>query len=247
MATKLHQILALEKGIKGQTEGEVTRAYHDAQRTPMFNGLTRTYAPKDEEGERFPPERKMTRYTVADILARAAAAWTRQADIVATKDATNQVARANVVVDGTVVLENVPVTTLLYLEKTLQNVRELVLKLPVLDPEVEWGSVPDAATGLWKSTPEETVKTKKVPKAFVKAPATDRHPAQVDVFTEDVVVGYWTKTQFSGAMPAGEKLDLLHRIENFAASVKLAREYANQVDAVDRQIGQAVFDHLFHR
>lgn len=245
MATRLHQILALEKGIKASTEGQVTRAYHDAQRAPMFNGLTRTYAPKDEEGERLPSERKITQYTVEGVIERAVTAWTKQADIVATKDATNQVARADIIVDGVVLAPNVPVTTLLYLEKMLQNVRELVLKLPVLDPEVQWGTEPDASTGLWRSEPEETVRTKKIPKAFTKAPATDKHPAQVEMFTEDVVVGYWTKTLFSGAMPAGHKLDLLRRIENLAESVKLAREYANQAEAVNRQIASALFDHLF--
>jgi phage gp46-like protein len=187
----------------------------------------------------------MTQFTAADVLNRAVTAWTRQADIVATKDATNQNARADIMVDGQVLVPGVPVATLLYLEKLLQNVRELVLKLPVLDPEVKWGDTPDAATGLWRSEPEETVKTKKIPKAFIKAPATERHPAQVEMFTEDVVVGYWTKTLFSGAMPAGQKLDLLRRIESLAESVKLAREYANQAEAVDRQIAAALFGHLF--
>lgn len=245
MANKLHQILALEKGVKGQTEGEVTRAYHDAQRTDMFHGLTRTYQPIDEEGERLPAERKLMRYTADDIINRAVTAWTRQADLVATKDATNQTARADVVVDGTTLLTDVPVTTLLYLEKMLQNVRELLLKLPVLDPEVEWGDTPDAATGVWKSAPDLTIRTKKVPKAFVKAPATDKHAAQVEVFSEDVAVGTWTRTLFSGALPATRKQALIRRVERLSESVKLAREYANQAVAVDRTIGAAIFTHLF--
>lgn len=245
MPVKLHQILALEKGVKGQTEGDITRAYHDAQRIPMFGGMTRSYLPTDDEGERLPSERKVVQHTAQDIIGRAVAAWTRQADVVATKDATNQVARADVIVDGVALIEQVPVTTLLYLEKTLQNVRELVLKLPVLDPEVEWGTAPDSATGLWKSETDQTVRTKKVPKAFVKAAATERHPAQVDVFTEDVIVGTWSRTLFSGALPATEKHRLLRRIEGLAEAVKMAREYANQADAVQRHIGDAVFTHLF--
>lgn len=245
MAIKLHQILALEKGIKGQTEGTVTRAYHDAQRPALFLGMTRSYLPADDEGERLPSERKMAQTTADGIVGQAVAAWTRQADIVATKDATNQTARADVVVDGVTILTQVPVTTLLYLEKTLQNVRELVLKLPVLDPEVEWGSAPDNATGLWKSTTDQTVRTKKVPKAFTKAPATDKHPAQVDVFTEDVIVGTWSRTLFSGALPATRKAELLQRIERFGESVKMAREYANQAEAIDKKIGEAIFAHLF--
>jgi phage gp46-like protein len=93
--------------------------------------------------------------------------------------------------------------------------------------------------------PEETVRTKKIPKAFIKAPATDKHPAQVDVYTEDVIVGTWTRTMFSGSLPAGRKLDLLRRVDAVAEAVKMAREYANQADAVDRKIGAALFDHIF--
>lgn len=244
-ALRLHQVLALHKGIRGQTEGEITRAYHDAQRTANFNGLTRVYTPKDDEGERLPQERKMVQYTANDIIVRAVTAWTRQADILATKDAANQIARADIVVDGAVLVENVPVTTLLYLEKMLQNVQELVRKLPVLDPEVEWGNAPDAATGLWKSTVEETVRTKKVPRAQVLYPATDKHPAQVQAYNEDIIVGTWARTLFSGSLPAGHKLDLLHRIEHLAEAVKVAREQANQAEAADRHIGSAIFDHLF--
>lgn len=245
MPVKLHQILALEKGVKGQTEGDITRAYHNAQRTALFVGMTRTYLPKDDEGERLPAERKLAQFTADGIIGQAVAAWTRQADVVATKDATNQVARADVIVDGVALLTGVPVTTLLYLEKMLQNVRELILKLPVLDPEVEWGPTPDGATGLWKSAVEDTVRTKKVPKAFVKYPATDKHPAQVDAFTEDVIVGTWSRTSFSGALPASRKQGMLRRVEELGEAVKMAREYANQADAVDRKIGAAVFAHLF--
>lgn len=244
MATKIHQILALQKGIMGQTEGAVTRAYHDAQRTAMMQGLTRVYQPLDVEGEQLPPEKKMVQFTAQDILARAADAWVRQADIIATKDTSNQLARADVIVDGTVLLSDVPVSTLLYLEKTLKNVRELILKLPVLDPEVDWGTGPDPATGLWRSATEETVRTKKIPKAFVKYPATEKHAAQVETFTEDVIIGKWAKTLLSGALPAGRKLELLRRVERLSDSVKLAREYANQTNAVDREIGSTVFDHI---
>jgi hypothetical protein len=247
-ALRLHQVLALEKGAKSQTESEVTKAYQDAQRVALFNGLTRVYTPRDEEGERLPSERKIVQSTAALIIKRATDAWSRQADLVITKDAANQTARADIVVDGERIAENVPVTTLLYLEKTLQNVRELVRKLPVLDPEVEWGNAPDAATGLWKSSAEETVRTKKVPKAFVKAWPTADHPnivPQVDTYTEDNIVGTWSKTLFSGALPARHKLDLITRIEHLADAVKVARETANQAEAADRQIGSAVFGHLF--
>jgi len=248
MATRLHQILALARGNQTHTEAAITRVYHDAQRTDRFGGLIRVYAARDEDGERLPQERKTVQLDADQLIARAVEAWTAQADLMVTKDATNQIAKASVIVDGTVVVADVPVATLLYLEKVLQNVRTFVLSLPVLDPEVDWGSGPDAATGLWKSAPEETVRTKKVPKSFVKAWPTKDHPnivPQVDTYTEDVIVGTWTKTLFSGALPAGRKTELLGRVDRLAAAVKVAREYANQADVVDRRIGSAIFEHLF--
>ena len=48
----------------------------------------------------------------------------------------------------------------------------------------------------------QTLRTKKVPRNHVKAEATEKHPAQVEVYYEDVAVGYWTTVKFSGALPA---------------------------------------------
>jgi hypothetical protein len=245
MPPKLHQILALEKGVKGSTEGTITRTYHDAQKQALFQGLTRVYKPNDtDDRDLLPSETKIVQLTAADVLDRAVKAWVRQADVVATKDRTNQDAQANVVVDGEALLFDVPVTTLLYLDRVLDKVRELITKLPVLDPEVDWGNNPDPATGLWKSRPEQTVRTKKVPKAFVRAPATDKFPAQVDTFTEDVIVGTWERVLFSGALPAPRKAELLTRVQNLQESIKLAREEANTIEVVPQYVGQILFDHL---
>lgn len=243
MPTQLHQILALEKTAKAATEGEVTAAYKDIQKPVLFQGLTRVYKPLDDaDTEYLPPERKMVQMGVDDVIGRAVQAWSRQADLVATKDATNQLARADVLIDGAVLLRQVPVTTLLYLEKKLTDVSTLLRKAPVLDPETKWE--PDPTTGQWRSEPEKTIRSKKVPKAFVRAQATDKHPAQVDMFTEDVPVGMWTKTLHSGAMAATRKAELLNRVETLAAAVKVAREYANRADVVDARIGDLVFGYL---
>ncbi len=36
----------------------------------------------------------------------------------------------------------------------------------------------------------------------VKAEATDKHPAQAELYCEDMPIGYWTTVKFSGALPA---------------------------------------------
>src|SRR4029453_1812160 len=89
----------------------------------------------------------------------------------------------------------------------LQN--SLLRSLPVLDPADD-GNL-DENQGVSKSEPVPTGRTKKVPRAFEKAKATDKHPAQVEVFTEDIPVGTWTTTKLPGAFPESRKADLLHK------------------------------------
>ncbi len=81
--------------------------------------------------------------------------------------------------------------------------------------------------------------------AFVKAQATDKHPAQVDVVHEDRVVGLWHTTKRSGAVPASRVRQLLSRVEKFQRAVKIAREGANMAEAPKVDVGRGIFDYLF--
>jgi hypothetical protein len=152
-------------------------------------------------------------------------------------------AKANVVVDNVTVLKDVPVTTLLFLEKQLVDIHTFVEKLPVLDPGEDWDYSPDV--DYYASEAYQTTKTKKVLKNHVKAEATKEHPAQVETYTEDVVVGYWTTVKFSGAMPAKEKNELLDRVRKLQEAVKLAREEANGMEVQTKKIGAAVLHYVF--
>ncbi len=58
----------------------------------------------------------------------------------------------------------------------------------------------------------------------MKAEATDKHPAQVGVYYEDVAVGFWRTVKFSGALPAKRVGELLERVEKLQQAVKFARE-----------------------
>ena len=103
----------------------------------------------------------------------------------------------------------------------------------------------DEATGVYTTLPVQTTKTAKVPRNHVRAEATPQHPAQVDVFTEDVVVGTWTTRKLSGGLPATRKAALLTRVDALLEAVKMAREEANTVEVTDQRIGRRVFDYLF--
>ncbi|MEV4468095.1 hypothetical protein ACFFR3_26640 [Nonomuraea salmonea] len=241
--TKLNQILAVEKGVKSDVQRKVTDAYHQIQKAPLLSGLSRTYQPIDDEGERLPPESTRVQVQAEEVLKGVGTTLTRLFDVTATKDWANCEAKASVRVDGEVLLEDVPVTYLLFLEKQLTDVYTFVSKLPTLDPAETWSR--DEATDTWRTDPVKTTRTKKVPRNHVLAEATEKHPAQVQVYNEDVVVGYWTKVAFSGALPQRRVNELLTRVQKLQDAVKYAREEANGTQVVDRKIGDKVFTYLF--
>ncbi|MEU4831329.1 hypothetical protein [Streptosporangium sp. NPDC023615] len=242
MATKLNQILAVEKGVKSDTQRKVTDAYHTIQKNALLSGISRTYQPIDDEGERLPPESTRVQVQGEDLLKQVGAALVRLFDVTATKDWANCSARADVKVDGSTLLEDVPVTYLLFLEKQLVDLHTFVAKLPVLDAAETWTL--DQSTDCWRTEPVKTTRTKKVPRNHVKAEATDKHPAQVEVYHEDVVVGFWTKVTFSGAVPQKRVNELLERIGRLQNAVKFAREEANGTEITYQRVGEKVLGYL---
>ncbi|GII55259.1 hypothetical protein Pth03_36480 [Planotetraspora thailandica] len=240
--TKLNQILAVEKGVKADAQRKLTDAYHTIQKGPLLSGISRSYQPIDDEGEQLPSESTRVQVQAEGVLRDVAVALTRLFDVTATKDWANCTATASVTVDGQVILADVPVTYLLFLEKQLVDLHTFIGKLPTLDPSETWAL--DENTDTWRTEPVKTTRTKKVPRNHVLAEATDKHPAQVQVYNEDVVVGYWTKVAFSGALPQRRVNELLGRVQKLQDAVKYAREEANGVEITDRRIGDAVFGYL---
>ncbi|MBT2528839.1 hypothetical protein J7E91_26395 [Streptomyces sp. ISL-99] len=240
---KLNQIIAVEKGVKSKAQQDLTAAQHSLQKPALLAGISRTYQAKDEEGEQLPPESTRVQVRAEDVLRETAKTLTRLFDVTATKDWANCTARADVTVDGRVLVSEAPVSYLLFLEKQLADINAFVRKLPVLDASEAWTL--DPSTDDWKTDPVRTLRTKKVPRNHVKAEATDKHPAQVDVYYEDIPVGYWTTVKFSGALTARRVNELLERVEKLQQAVKFAREEANGAEVVDQRVGDAVFGYLF--
>ncbi|MGW7006738.1 DUF7873 family protein [Streptomyces sp. NPDC054933] len=240
---KLNQIIAVEKGVKSSSHQDLTTAHHGLLKPALLAGISRTYQAKDEEGEQLPPESTRVQVKAEDVLRDTATTLTRLFDVTATKDWANCTARADITVEGRVLLREVPVSYLLFLEKQLAELSTFVRKLPVLDGAESWSL--DPSTDWWRTEPVRTVRTKKVPRNHVKAEATDKHPAQVEVYYEDVPVGYWTTVKFSGALPARRVNELLARVEKLQQAVKFAREEANGTEVTDQHVGDAVFGYLF--
>lgn len=242
--TKLNQLIAIEKGVTSRTLDTWKNAYHRLQKPALFTGITRNYRPKDEEGDTLPPESTKVQARVIDEVDAVKDSLVRLFDVIASKDKTNTVATADIVLDnGTIVARDVPVPFLLYLEKKLTDVMTFVKKLPTLDPSEEWEW--DDNANAYRTPISQTTRTKKVPKAFVKAPATERHAAQVEVFNEDVIVGTWDTVKFSGALPVKTVTEMAERVEALQKAVKFAREAANATDVTDLQVGRDITSYIF--
>jgi hypothetical protein len=65
------------------------------------------------------------------------------------------------------------------------------------------------------------------------------------MYMEDVWVGTWTTTKFSGAIPAATRNAMLERVRKLADAVKTAREEANSIDVRAHKIGAAVLGYVF--
>lgn len=239
---KLNQILAIEKGIKARTAGTVTKLYHLVQKPTLLSGLAKTYLPIDDAAQHYPPERQRVQVKAEETLKATRKALSELFDVTAQKDFANCGAKANVVVGGTPLLENVPVTYLLFLEKQLVDFRTLVSKIPTLDSSEDWRL--DEATGLFKTEQTKTTRTAKVQRPIVLYDATEEHPAQTQLITEDVVVGHWTTTKQSGALTADRKVELLERIATLVEAVKFARETANNTEAPKVAVSDVLFSYL---
>lgn len=241
---KLNQILAIEKGVKTRAAKTETAIYHQFQKSNGLVGLARSYSPITEDGEPLPAESTPVQVRVKDLVADLVDELVEVFDVVATKEWANTEAVADIKLeDGTTLLALVPVTYLLFLEKQLTNLHAVASKIPTLDPTEVWHL--DANQGVYATTPVETVKTKKVPKVLVKAAATDKHPAQTEVYSEDIPVGRWSTIRFSGALPDTDVKRIIGQIENLQKAVKYAREEANVLEVDTKKVGEKVLDYVF--
>lgn len=234
--THLSVLLALEKGARERAHQAVTALHREAQKAQLYDGLSKTYRPKNEDGDVQPPQSQNVRAHADEVLVQLADLLRRPWDLTATRDETNRHAVADVVVQlpsgsETTLLTGVPAVHLLWLEKQLNDLRTFVGKMPVLDPAEQWTY--DPALGHHRSPSVETLHTRKVPDGLVLYEATKEHPAQVQPYNRDEVVGTWTTIKYSGALPWDRQRQILDRIDALRDAVKAARERANLVEVRD--------------
>lgn len=245
MATKLHQILAVEADIRNQATKDLTEIYHAIQKADLVTGLFKEYRPIRDGDTKLPSERKALQVRVTEKLKEAVAIMERQFDVTATRDVSNCGARADIVLDdGTVLAKDLPSMYLLWLEKKLEELHAVVMKMPTLPADMEWDR--DENQNCWKNRHEITShRTEKEEAALVLLQPTKEHPGQAQKIVKDNVVGYWTTHLYSGALTVPQAKSLKERVESLAKAVKMAREKANQVEIADTKVGGALLKYVF--
>ena len=241
---RLSQLLAQRDTVKSTTNPQFTDLQRTVKAPALFQGQTKTYEKKDEQGEEQPPQNVRVQKRVTDILSDMKKLCAQQFDAVASVDVGNQIAKGDVVVNGTVLLTGVPVVTLLTLEKDLKQVRSVLSDLPTLDPAFDWKR--DEAANLFKTGEIRVNRTAKNQKPIVLYAATDKHPAQTQMITVDDTVGQWVTVNVSGAIPLDEKKRLLDRCDVLITAVQSAREEANSAKVAPVAVGSPIFDFLLN-
>lgn len=239
---KLNQVIALVQGKKARVAKILTTIHHGWHKD-RITGISRMYQPLADDGEQLPTESRIVQAKVGTEIMKLRAVLADLFNVVATQEYGNTEAMGNICIEGISILDSVPVTVLLFLEKQLTDLRTLAKNLPTLPSDRSWSL--DEAKNCWVTRPEQTVKTQKVIEPIVKYDATPEHPAQTDLITRDRTVGHWSTIHLSGALPETERDAIVSRIENLQDAVKVAREEANSQEVTYRRIGPAILDYVF--
>jgi hypothetical protein len=239
--TKLHELLAVETDRETAATAILAETANTFSKKPEhFIGKHSVYQPFDEndsnEKEETTKELVETAYSK---LSHCFGIVAKAVDVTASKDATNQNAVADLVVNGETLAQSVPATTLLMLENRIKKWMEVLLQIPTLAPGRKWELSPERGPNIFiDANPEARYRTKKVIQHKVLVDATEHHPAQVEKWSEDVRIGKVTDTTWCGMMSPAEKSQVISRAQELLAAVKQARQRANSTEVTQVSIAK---------
>jgi len=247
--SKLHELLAVEGNLKSQADKcrtELTATFKSKQH--HFTEKIVSFKPYEENSQAIVESQLDLQTTVAKELKWLSEFAIKALDVAYQVAEANTIARADVILEnGVVLLKNLPATALLELEKRAKELHDFIDSIPTLDPAKGFRPDADRGDGIFKAREDRKTRTKKMNKVLTLAPPTDKHPAQVQLVTEDVPVGDILTLEWSGLITTADKGDMLSRVEEFARAVKRARSNANGVEIPksDVKIGAAIVNYIF--
>lgn len=243
---QLHELLAVlgdrsntAKAVLDETETTFTK------RADHFRGQTRSAKFIDENrAAENVSETKAMVTTVHDKIDYTLGKVGKYWDTLLQQEDANTRARADLVVDGTVLMKDVPATFLLGMEQRLKNLRNVLLAAPTLDPALVWRKDESAGEHVYRTDTVTGHRTEKKLQHKVLYDATEQHPAQIERWHEDVVVATIETVHTSGMLSPAEKSAMLGRADKLIAAVKKARQRANCVEVSDIKISSLMFDYI---
>jgi hypothetical protein len=249
--TRLHEILAVSGDLATTAKKVNDEAIGTFSKKPdlFLRSVTSVEHLSDDERNQDTTDTKEMTTTVFEKLNYIVRANVRALDVYMQKEATNQKAHADIVVnDGendVTIAKDVPATVLLGLETKLAELRSVYESIPTLAPGPSWQADPAQRHGAYKSEhPDVRFRTRKTMRAFQLSPATQHHPAQVQAINEDVPIAKIIVQTWSGMITSAQKSDLLDRIDRLIRATKRARQRANMQDVEKVSLGDALFKHI---
>lgn len=246
--SKLHEILAVEKTRSTAAAKLLDETANKFTKDQFFSGHIKTLkmladSPENTAIEEAARDEKALPTTVPETLEYVFDFWAKAEDVTFAKNKTNQIANADLLFRGQVLVSSVPVDELLGLETRLQTLRNVMDRIPTLDASKEWSLSNNGRQGQYVSVSEEvTSKTEKTMTAVVLYEATDKHPAQIERVTADKVVGTFKRRLISGAATSKQKADVIAILDELLVETKQARQRANTVEVINEKIGSKIAD-----
>lgn len=242
---QLHQLLAVESDLKNKAKIITDEAINTfTKKQEHFDGIIKNYIPIIEDTTQIPPEIKEIVTTVADKIDYVKEDISNAINATLSKEETNNSGEAisNLVIgDKEFTLS---ATSLLALTTFLEKIRDLYKAMPTLDPTKKWSKDDKAGRSRYKTEAEIKWRTEKTAEPITLAPATDKHPAQVQLVQKDKQVGKYETVYCSGKITPAQKAELISRVEKLIISVKKARAEANQVNVKQVKLGDKIFEYL---
>jgi hypothetical protein len=243
---KMHELLAVEKTIGGRAKAileETLRTFKD-KATEFYTGRIKSYKPfRDDDMNLLPVETKELVDTVPSKLRYTFDTLTEEYDWLLQKESTNQLAKADLIVDGVTLATDLPATFLLALEHRLGKVREVILSTPTLPNGLKWEPDKQKGEDIFKLAEAQiSYRATKVTVPFILVPATDKHPAQASKEEKTETIGTYTEMLWDSRVTSAYKSALLERVDKLLVGVQKAIRRANGIDASEAVIGKKIFD-----
>ena len=245
--TKLHEIIAVEGDLQNTANKVIEEAVQTfSKKVEHFIEQLSLLRMHDEgRQDENTSDHKAMVTTVGEKLSYVGKHLIKYYDAISRKERTNQEARADLVINGNVLIADMPGTLLLGLESRLRSFRTMCESIPTLQPGIVWEHDESRAGRVYKmSEPRKRFKTEKIKESKVIVQPTKEFPAQVDTWTVDKPCGTITDQIWSGMLSPAEKSDLIGRVDTILRAVKKARQRANEAEVVDLRIGKIIIDYI---